>query len=372
MSDELNLDALVEQLTNVVPLGLPGVTPLDTQETSSWVPVPLSRDVEQTDPPTLLRVAGGRRLLYPGRTHSIVGESSSGKTWVAVLVALEVLENGGRVLWLDYETNAHEFVERLQAMRVVEDEWWSRIHYLNPSHQLQNQRTGAFTSHAVEFARLLDTTRYDLAVIDSVTGAMSAEGLDTNSDADVETFHRLLAYRLANAGPAVLMLDHVVKNRENRGDDARGSGRKREGITGASYVMRVTSPWRRATTSPVTGGFSLRVAKDRPGWVGAIGDTVATGTVISDPDGGLRIALSPSDDVVIMPRLETLRAIVDVLRRFPGTTKRQLEDETEGKAETIRHALKWLQDGGAVTVETSGRGHRLYLDEVRLQALDVM
>jgi len=370
MSDELDdlVRPLSERPSNVVPL--PGATP--PEETSSWVPVPLSGDIQRTDPPTLLRVVGGQRLLYPGRTHSIVGESSSGKTWVAVLVALEVLENGGRVLWLDYETNAHEFVERLQALRVVPDEWWSRVDYLNPRHQLENQRTGASTPHAVELVRLLEGNSYTLAVIDSVTGAMSAEGLDTNVDSDVETFHRLLAYRLANAGPAVLMLDHVVKNRENRGDDARGSGRKREGITGASYLMRVETPWRRATTEPVSGAFTLKVAKDRPGWVGAIGDKVATGTVTSDPDGGLRIHLTPCQDVVVQPKTETLRDIVDCLRRFPGLSKKGLEDELGGNRDSVRWARDWLVDRGVVISKASGRSHLLTVDEVALAQADIV
>ncbi len=372
MSEDLNLEQMREQLSNVVPLGLPGIDSPTVTETSSWTPVPLSRDIQPTERPTLLRVAGGARLLYPGRTHSIVGESSSGKTWVAILVALEVLEDGGRVLWLDYETNAHEFVERLQALRDVPDEWWSRVHYLNPRHQLENQRTGASTSHAEELARLLEGNTYTLAVIDSVTGAMSAEGLDTNSDADVETFHRLLAYRLANSGPSVLMLDHVVKNRDNRGDDARGSGRKREGITGASYLMRVESPWRRATTVPVTGAFTLRVAKDRPGWVGAIGDNVATGTVTSDPDGGLRIHLTQCEDTVVMPRADILRAVVEHLRRYPGTTKSRLETEVDGKAETVRHAREWLIDRRVITVTLSGRSHLLHLDEDALRDADIL
>lgn len=372
MSEDLNLDEMRQQLADVVPLGLPGLDSPTVTETSSWTPVPLSRDVQPTERPTLLRVAGGARLLYPGRTHSIVGESSSGKTWVAILVALEVLENGGRVLWLDYETNAHEFVERLQALREVPDEWWSRVHYLNPHHQLWNHRDNKATSHEVAFTRLLEGNSYDLAVIDSVTGAMSAEGLDTNSDRDVETFHRLLAYRLANSGPSVLMLDHVVKNRDSRGDDARGSGRKREGITGASYLMRVESPWRRATSVPVTGAFTLRVAKDRPGWVGAIGDNVATGTVTSDPDGGLRIHLTQCEDTVVMPRAETLQAIVNHLRRFPGTSKSRLETEVGLKAETVRHARDWLVERRVVVVNLVGRSHLLELDEVALREADIL
>lgn len=373
MSDELEslLAPLPSRSSNVVPLGLPGAT-TPGEEVSSWTPVTLSGNMRPTDPPTLLRVAGGRPLLYPGKTHSIVGESSSGKTWLAVLVAGEVLEDGGRVLWLDYESNAREFTERLKAMRDVPDEWWSRVHYLNPSHQLWNHRENKATAHEVAFTRLLEGNTYELVVIDSWTGAMACEGLDTNSDSDVDKFLQRLPNRLANVGgSAVVLLDHVVKNKETRGFDARGSGRKREGLTGASYLMRVESPWCRAETEPVTGAFTLTVAKDRGG-TRAMGDKVATGVVTSDPDGGLRITLSRSEDTVVMPRLETLQAIVEHLRRFPGLSKSKLEAEVEGKARTIRHAVEWLIDRQVVTVTKSGVSHLLTLDEVMLTGADIL
>jgi len=378
MTNELDYESQRARLLNVNVVALPGGLQdhEDVLSDSSWIPVPLSRDLPPTEPPTLLRVLGGSPLLYKGRTNSVVAESSSGKTWLAVLACLEVLENGGRVLWLDYETNARDFVERVKALAPVDipDEWWSRVAYLNPSHRLEARetRTSATTppttGHALRWSELV-SSGFDLAVIDAVTGAMSAEGLDTNSDADVETMFRLIANPLARSGSCVLMLDHVVKSKESRGLDARGSGRKREALSGAMLTMKVTSPWRRAIHDSVTGAFTLTVAKDRPGHIGAVNDNVATGVVTADPDGSLRIRLTSSDDVVIQPDARTLEAIVSHLRTYPGTSKSGLEDELGGNRDAHRNAREWLIKAGAILVTHTGNSHRLHLDEVGLARL---
>jgi hypothetical protein len=179
---------------------------------------------------------------------------------------------------------------------------------------------------------------------------------------------RLIANPLARSGTSVLMLDHVVKNRENRGNDARGSGRKREALSGVMLTMRVTSPWRRAVHESVSGAFTLTVTKDRPGHVGAIGDTVTTGVVTSDPDGALGIRLTTSD-AVVQPDARLLEAIVEHLRTYEGATHTQLEKAVGGNAGTFRNALSWLIRSGAVTVDHVGNAHRHHLVKDQLVRL---
>ena len=366
MSSEIDPNALRAGLDNVVPLSKASL-PLEAVE-SSWRPQRLSNDLPPSDPPSVLRVGVSKHLLYRGRTHTVIGESSSGKTWLAVLASVEVLRAGGRVLWIDYETNGAEVANRHKSMSDIPDEYWTRFDYVSPTERLEDSKTNASTIHGAVLYAHLETTSYDLVVIDSVTGAMSCEGLDTNSDADVETFHRLLAYRLANSGPAVLMLDHVVKSTENRGNDARGSGRKREGVTGASYKMKVNRPWKRATGgTPVMGSFTLTVAKDRDGQIGAIGDDVATGVVTADPDGGLRIHLTLPEDTVVPPSPKLLDQILDHLRTFGPMSGNQLGKALGGNEGQRRDAVAWLLHEGGLIRD----GYRLVPDEDALRRLDL-
>lgn len=85
-------------------------------EVISWDPVDLTEALSGADipPPTILTRTGGPRLLYPGRTHVSIGESDSCKTWAALLVAVEVMEAGRMVLWIDFEDKARGTVSRLR------------------------------------------------------------------------------------------------------------------------------------------------------------------------------------------------------------------------------------------------------------------
>ena len=52
----------------------------------------------------LLQVAGqGHGLLYSNRYNAIVGEWETGKTWLGLLAAAEVVAAGRRALWIDGE-----------------------------------------------------------------------------------------------------------------------------------------------------------------------------------------------------------------------------------------------------------------------------
>ena len=379
MSDDLSIDEIRRALEATPE----GVIPLERarnkrQETtselfdpspSSWIPTPLDAEYTEEDPPSILKMSNGKGLLYRGRTHAISGESSSGKTWIAVLACSEVLNAGGSVLWIDYESTRNEFIGRLSSMG-VSVELWSRVTYLSPEHPLWDQHKNAGTIHSVNLAQLINESPFDLAIIDTVTGAMSVEGLDPNTGTDVETLYRILPGKLAKSGTAVLMLDHVTKSSDSRGKYAIGSERKLSGITGASYNLKTTTPWKRATMTPLTGSFDLVIAKDRAGFVGSTGDTITTGIVTSDPDGGLRIKLMPPEDTTVVPPIKRLREVLDYLKSYDGASSGAIEKGVGGNSGTIRAALRYLVSVGALTVTKSGQAHNHYRNEQRIKELD--
>ncbi len=101
-----------------------------------------------------------------------------------------------------------------------------------------------------------------LAVIDSVGESIATEGLKPNDDDDVVRWMQTLPRRLAHHnGAAVLLLDHVAKEREGRGLWAIGSQRKLAAIDGAAYMLEVGV----APTRTVDGHVRLICAKDRHG-----------------------------------------------------------------------------------------------------------
>jgi hypothetical protein len=369
------IDEGPEDVTNSTPRPEELAKIVEGREPSSWRPIPLEGPVEDDAPPSLLAIEGtARHVLYPGSTNSISGESESGKSLLALVAAREVIERGGRVLWLDFEDTVRRFRSRLDSMSVPR-ELWSSIDYINPAHALWNRKTNASTGAHADFVELLARGRYEFAVVDTMTGAMSVEGLDPLSMTDVEQVYRVLTGEIVKrTGAAVLVLDHVPKSNETK-RYAIGSERKLSGITGAAFAIEVTKPWSRALGGvPVHGSALLKIAKDRPGYVrGGRSElsAVASIEVTADPDGGLRLRVVDPRDTVPCPPIDLVSKIVEVLRRFPGTSKSTLENELGVKAATSRAARDWLIDRGAIVVEARGNGSYLTLNETRLRELDL-
>lgn len=215
--------------------------------------------------PTLLRRTDGAFLLYDGRENGLQGEPASGKTWVALAAAAEILEIGGTVVAIDLEDTPRAARGRLRALGVTTGQLERFLH---------TDARDVATAHELTLAELAATVvgeNPDLVLIDSVSEAYSRWRLDEDKADDVNTFRDTLVKPLTRAGITVISLDHVAKSVEQRGRYARGSGAKLSGLDGAAYSV-TTSGFNRTTG----GRIYLKVAKDRHGALpGVVGDTVA-------------------------------------------------------------------------------------------------
>jgi hypothetical protein len=366
--------------TNSTPRPIPTSAELDRlldREPSSWRAIPLDGEIEEDQPPTILTVAGtDRALLYSGATNSISGESEAGKTWLALVAAREVIERGGRVLWLDFEDNVKRFRGRLDSMSVPRD-LWALIDYVNPFHALWDRRLNASTMAHADFVEMLRAGRYEFAVIDTMTGAMSVEGLDPNIGTEVERIQRVLMGAIVKeTGAAVLVLDHVTKSSDARGRYAIGSERKLSGITGAAYAIEVSRPWSRALgAEPVHGLALLKITKDRPGFVrGGRSElsTVASIEVTADPDGGIRFRVLDPRDTVTAPPHDLVAEILRRVRLDAPITANKVAESIEKKTATVKSAIDWLRERGALdSTPRPGGGHFLTVNEIRVRELDL-
>ena len=121
---------------------------------------------------------------------------------------------------------------------------------------------------------------------------MATYGLSINDNDDVASFYRRLPRRFADAGPAVVLIDHVTKTREGRGRHAIGAQHKLAAIDGASYIIESVTPF-----APARFGLSrLLIAKDRPGRIREHldGKTVAELHLHSEP-GHITASLRPPE-----------------------------------------------------------------------------
>src|SRR5690606_25195753 len=106
-----------------------------TVEPGSWGPIdlePYLPGLLPTVAPTVLKRDDGNALFYPGRLNMLFAPSESGKTLVALYTALEVMAAGERVVYLDFEDEPVNTIERLRAMGGSDDDLRALFTYIRP------------------------------------------------------------------------------------------------------------------------------------------------------------------------------------------------------------------------------------------------
>jgi len=310
---------------------------VDLIEAEDWGRIPLAelaakiRSGEyQPITPEILAVAGALPLFYRSRINSLFGESGGGKTWVALAALAEVVANGGEAAMIDYEDNPAGIAERLVLMGLSDDEI-ARVDYRNPT-------GGDLLTGLAQM-----TGAYDLVVIDSTGEAMAAGAVDSNSDREVAQWFALVKHfaRLPSE-PAVVILDHVPKDKEAPTSYAIGSQRKRAAVTGAAYrVDTLKEP-----AKGRNGKLKLTVAKDRPG--NRPKGAVAAEVDVLGTDGPGKVALHLSDaqaaaeaGVPFRPTV-LMERVSRYLESVPGASAREIEKMVVGKGTGIRTAIEIL------------------------------
>ena len=307
---------------------------------TSWDAVEIPSDLTP-EPPTMLHRTDGQALLYPGKTHSFVGEPESGKTWMALAAVAETIERGAGVMYVDFEDSAKGVVRRLVALGVPLAAVRQRFAYLRPDVQFTAQ--GA--KHSL--GRTGERYRPELIVLDGVTECMALHGWDINSATDVAHFLDLFPRLWEQFGAAVVMIDHVVKSSEAQGRWAIGSQHKLAGVNGASYVFEVTEVFGIGRD----GQAKITVAKDREGEVRKFaqdGKIAGVFHLHGAENGSARWELAPYD---VAASLRTFgEKILQALEHGP-LSKRALHSAVGGADDTFGLALDDLRTRQQIKVD---------------------
>jgi hypothetical protein len=198
-----------------------------------------------SDPPY---IAG---LIYPGLRHVLSGPPESAKTLVGLILALTVQRQNELVAHIDFEMGPKRTRTLLEDLGATADEIADHIY----------TETGGPPDEA-DLAHLT-VNGVALALIDAGAGAYNASGLDDHSRKDVETFGSTWIDPLYRASVGTLLVDHVVKNTDNRGKWAIGSERKAGQADVDLGLELIGKPLSRGGSALV----KVRVHKDRPGWL---------------------------------------------------------------------------------------------------------
>ena len=286
--NEAATDAWLAQLPKDEEGELPAEYMEAVQQRTSWWPVdldPVLRGEVTEHAPEFLTFTDGQPLFYAGKVNGIIGESESGKTWVALEAVKQALSKGQRVLYMDFEDSAPGIVSRLKSLGVTD---FTNLSYMSPDE-------GFGTLAKLDLAETLHQLAPQVAVLDGFNAAMNVLGLDINSNNDATTFAQLLLKPVAATGVCLIYVDHVPKSKDSRGKGGIGAQAKRAMTTGCTVAVTVIAPFGRGNT----GRLALSVDKDRAGHVrGYCSDAKNLGTVVLESNketGNIKVEFDTFD-----------------------------------------------------------------------------
>lgn len=214
----------------------------------------LAGGIPEPPAPEVLRRNDGTGLFYMGQVNALFGPPECGKTHVTIAAAAEILNHGGRAVFLDLDHNGmHSTVTRLLASGVSAEilQNLERFRYLEPEDK----------QNLMDAVADLKAWNPDLAIIDSVGELLPMMNLSSNSPDDFTIAHTHVLKPLAMSGACVVIIDHVAKNTESQAQGPTGTAAKSRAIGGT--MLRVTV---KDQFAPGRGGACyLNIKKDRHG-----------------------------------------------------------------------------------------------------------
>ena len=249
--------------------------PLDARP-SSWSPVDLEPYLtgKLTVPdPEVCRRNDGACLMYRGRVNMLFGSSESAKSWIAMAICLQEIEAGGRALYLDFEDEPVQTLNRLRLLGAGDDDLRAQFSYIRPEGPLadmqrnkwgkdQPTKSGEFAQDQFDMA--LQSLDPDIIVADGMTALYGLHGLDANDAVSTDVITSWLKRLTRNGRSTVIIIDHQAKSAE-KGSMPIGSQHKVAMVQGT--LLQVW-PIKQPMPGDV-GEMELVVLKDRPGQVRA-------------------------------------------------------------------------------------------------------
>jgi phenylpyruvate tautomerase PptA (4-oxalocrotonate tautomerase family) len=233
----------------------------------------------------------GHGVLYSRKVNLIFGPSESGKSMFAFSIAAQEIQAGRHVIIVDFEDDHYGFVGRLKDLGVDIEEMDpngtkpggayyvpARLGMEEDDFQLLRERIEAHKGSG---------ERVSLVLIDAVTEAMSADGLNPDKAVEVAQWVAAMPKRFASLGPGVAVIDHTGLADTDR---AQGSQHKKSMVDGVALKVARKQAFIRNRG----GAASISIAKDRIGAVreqslaAKTGEMEYRGTFVMNAPGGER------------------------------------------------------------------------------------
>jgi hypothetical protein len=247
-------------------------------EPTTWEPVDLGPwlrgEITPPEPTVGAARTDGLRLFYPGREHSVIGATESGKTWLTLASAVAEMDFRRTVVYIHFEeSDPGSTLERLQLLGATPEAATRFFRFVAPSRPSRR-----------EWIAPLVAERPALVVLDGVNEAMTLHGAETAKVEGWSDVRRRVVTPFTRAGAAVVSCDHLPMNTDGTRRDAYGTVHKGAAIDGSRVLLENAQPFGRGCR----GVSYVFITKDRPGYLRAYGRPTKTagktfmGTLIVD------------------------------------------------------------------------------------------
>lgn len=341
----------------------------------------LASGIELPPTPTVFQREDGQGLFYRGAVNDLHGEPGCGKSMIAQIATAQELKADRDVIYIDYEDSARNVVKRLLLLGVTGEQIVQHLHYVRPSAKPSSPTSLDGWKETLDYA---DTAT--LAIIDGVTSCLAYAGLDSNSGDDIAAWYNTIPRLISACGPAVVLIDHVVKSKDNRGRYAGGSMQKLALIDGISYSVDMTKP----VGKGMRGTIVIKSGKDRISEIeehcavswssnGSHLREAARIEINSTDPKLMRVTIArpnmmPSDETTRQRGLERPTGLMEKISRIienapeePNQTEiiELLKDDgSSARKTTVLTAINRLLEGGWIS-NRSGRNNRNIYASVR-------
>ena len=338
-----------------------------SEDESSWKPVELKDYYDglfAAPVATILKRSDGNGLIYTGRVHSIYGESESGKSWVAQIASAEMLKSDKKVIYIDFESDAIDIVNRLKALGVSRANLLQYFTYIRPD--------GPRDADDPYWQAILQPDSATLVIIDGVTESLTMWGGETKDNDAITRWMRIFPRTVATAsGAAVVLIDHITKNAETRGRFAIGGQAKLATIDGAAYLVEPLE----ALAPGRTGTLTMRVTKDRPGFIRKISgmwrksdrtQEAAIFTIDStraQMEYVIGVPLA-EDEFEANKEFKKVREVAEFIHNHPGCTRRIIQEGVSGSKEVVGDRIAELLTAGWIENKGNDRSFILYITDI--------
>ncbi len=291
------------------------------------------------DPPRAPDKLSG--TIYSDSSGILSGEPGTGKSMVAMALIAEEAMAGRRSLYLDLERTPALLLERLKLAGLT-DKQIGLIDYVRPTE----------TATPAQLADLVAPID-GVVVVDSYDAALGLFAPEARNE-DVQRFAREFLDPLRSSGATVVLIDHVTKNKETRGNYSIGAQRK---LAVADWHLRLEVA--EGLQRGHVGKLRIKRAKDNLGFLprnvgtfeltshehtGALSWEVAAGTDQAEGDWkptGLMEKVSRYVESCIEP-----------------PSRAEIEAAVTGKRDYIRQAIIALVAEDYMDENQDGRGYR--------------